>query len=86
MCNSLHNVRPINLEIKQGKSRDQTKKDCEFLRNCAGVRHRNCAGIRHCVILVAPGRVRKINQSIEVGTSEHRVLIFGLVSGWRAHD
>jgi len=39
---------------------------------------RNWAGVRHCVILVAPKRVRKINQSIEVGTNEHIVLTFGL--------
>jgi len=39
---------------------------------------RNYAGVRHCVILVAPRRVRKINYSTEVGTSEHRVLKFGL--------
>ena len=41
---------------------------------------RNCAGVRYWVILVAPRRVQKINQSIEVGTSELRVSTFGLSS------
>jgi len=42
---------------------------------------RNCAGVRHWVILVAPRRVRKINHSIEVRTSEVKVSTIGL-SHW----
>ena len=41
---------------------------------------KNCAGGRHWVILVDPRRPRKINQSIEVWTSEVRVLTFELRS------
>ena len=38
----------------------------------------DCAGVRHWVILVAARKVRKISYSIEVGTSEVRVLTIGL--------
>jgi len=45
----------------------------------------NCVIVWRWVIWVAPRRVPKVNWSIEVATSEHRVLTFGL-SGWYASN
>ena len=48
------------------------------LTNKVGDFQNDCAGVRHWIILVASRSVRKMNYSIEVGTSEVRVLTFGL--------
>ena len=60
----------INAIINQREISRLNRESCRFPRNYAG--------IYHCVILVAPKRVRKIDQSIKFGTSEHTVLTFGL--------
>ena len=75
--NSWGNVCNTLQQRQAHSSRDLTRKISRSNKESCGF-PRNCAGVRHCVILVDQRRVKTINSSIEVGTSEHRVLTVGL--------
>ena len=70
---------PCNTESQAHSSRDQTRKISRLNKKSCGF-PRNSAGVPNCAISVAPRTVRKTNRSIEVGTSERRVLTFGLTT------
>jgi len=70
----------IRLGLRNPRKKERKQFENKSVRTKESIED-DCAGVQHWVILVAPRRVRKMNSSIEVGTSEVRVLTVGLHPG-----